>query len=120
MDLLLEIQSESQTEVVPYMPPPKAPQPQRAPKPSYYYEAANSSEEDTNLAVGKPFTAADKADFIRFAAARPNGMEPMAGEDPGDAWKAFTKQITYNRLQRCVCGQQTRYARVWLPDAMIS
>ncbi|KAG9099544.1 hypothetical protein FS749_001031 [Ceratobasidium sp. UAMH 11750] len=95
-DLLLEVQLENQTEMAHHMPPPKAPPKPKAPqppkpKPGYYYEVANSSDDDTALAVRKPFTITDKANFIRFAAGRPHGMEPMAGEVSGDVWKALEK-----------------------------
>ncbi|KAG8725666.1 hypothetical protein FRC12_024151, partial [Ceratobasidium sp. 428] len=93
LKFLLKIQSESQADVNHPASLPKAPRVPKTPKPSYYYEAANSDEEPGASTARKPFSNKDKNDFIRFVAARPNrSMEPVAGETANDVWAKFARQ----------------------------
>ncbi|KAJ1310290.1 hypothetical protein OPQ81_007030 [Rhizoctonia solani] len=42
------------------------------------------------------FSDADRAAFIRFAAARPNGMEPIGVERQTDVWTQFAKMYPHH------------------------
>lgn len=45
------------------------------------------------------FTDVDWDNFIRYAAARPNGMEPTGSETAAGVWEAFASQVSSYR--RC-------------------
>ena len=39
------------------------------------------------------FTDRDWDDFIRYAAARPNGMEPIGSETSAQVWRVFADKV---------------------------
>ncbi|KAG9127947.1 Vacuolar protein sorting-associated protein 4 [Ceratobasidium sp. 392] len=95
MDLLLKVQAGNHTEINNHVPaPPRAPRVSKTPKPSYYYEPAYSSEDEDVWGVGNSFNETDKNHFVQYAAARPNGMEPMVGETALGVWTEFANQAS--------------------------
>ncbi|QRW14814.1 C-22 sterol desaturase [Ceratobasidium sp. AG-Ba] len=137
MDLLLKVQSENEAELVEdiQIPTPAssqtskashpqsqsqtpkstpAPKPPKAPKPGWYYEGVESSEADDNSWTSSrtPFTDEDRMDFIRYAAARPNGMEAGPGENTADVWKAFVEKHPSHSHQSWRTWHQHRRAEL--------
>lgn len=74
--------------------PAAAPSSSKAPQPQYNLSHAGETPSQT------VFTDQDWDDFVRYAAARPNGMEPIGNETPAGVWKEFADKviISTNRM----------------------